>query len=71
MSKKTIVNEIRQWTAKRHPGCTTFTCHNRTERARSLMSTIIVTDLDSNTAIPVKHYLTKNSFFHPFRVNQD
>ena len=70
-TSKTIVNDIRQWTAKRHPGCTTTICHNKMERAGSLMSIFIVADPGRSTAIPVKPFLTKNSFFHPFRVNPD
>ena len=65
------MNDIRQWTAKRHPGCTTAICHNKMERAGSLISMFIVADPGRSTAIPVKPFLTKNSFFHPFRVNPD
>ena len=41
------------------------------ERAGPSMSTFIVSDPGRSTAIPVKPFLTKDSFFHPFRVNPD
>lgn len=59
-SKKTIVNGIRQWMAKKHQGCTTVTYLNKMERAGSSMSTIIVADPGSTTATTVKPYLLEN-----------
>lgn len=59
-TSKTIVNVIRQWTAKRHSGCTTAICYNKMERAGSSMSTFIVADPGRSTAIPVKPFLAKN-----------